>query len=106
MRNSSRNIFILAAVSLALTAGVSPQASFAKATKVKTKVSTSTKAQPQGDSETAIKGQLSSLADAAAKGDAEKMASFFTLDGAYVDEDGVRHEGQQSLKEHFNRSMP
>jgi len=105
MRNSSRNIFILAAVSLALTAGVSPQASFAKATKVKTKVSTSTKAQPQGDSETAIKGQLSSLADAAAKGDAEKMASFFTLDGAYVDEDGVRHEGQQSLKEHFNRHV-
>jgi len=105
MRNSRRNIFILAAVTLALTANLSPQASFAKATKAKTKVTVSAKSQPQGDTETAIKGQLSSLADAAAKGDAERMASFFALDGAYVDEDGVRHEGRQSLKEHFTRNV-
>ncbi|MBX9949910.1 MAG: SgcJ/EcaC family oxidoreductase [Candidatus Obscuribacterales bacterium] len=105
MRNSRRNIFILAAVTLALTANLSPQASFAKAAKAKAKAAAAAKSQPQGDSETAIKGQLSSLADAAARGDGERMASFFTLDGAYVDEDGVRHEGRQSLKEHFNRHV-
>lgn len=108
MRNSRRNIFILAAVTLALTANLSPQASLAKgakSAKSSTKVSAPAKSQPQGDSESAIRGQLSSLADAAAKGDAERMASFFTLDGAYIDEDGVRHEGRQSLKEHFNRHV-
>lgn len=104
MRNSRRNIFILAAVTSALTANLAPQASFAKSaktTKATAKVSTTAKSLPQGDSETVIRNQLSSLADAAAKGDAERMASFFTLDGAYIDEDGVRHEGRQSLKEHF-----
>jgi uncharacterized protein (TIGR02246 family) len=103
MSNSRRNIFILAAVSLALTVGLMPQTTFAKSSA--TKVKASAKPQSQGDSETAIKSQLSSLADAACKGDAQKMANFFTLDGAYVDEDGVKTEGRQSLQEHFARHV-
>ena len=104
MRNSRRNIFILAAVTLALTANLTPQPGLTKASKDK-KASAPAKAASQGDSESAIRGQLTSLAEAASKGDAEKMASYFTLDGAYVDEDGVRHEGRQSLKDHFGRHV-
>lgn len=109
MSISKRNIFILAATSFALTANLSnlmPQAAFAKSSsKSKTKTTVQTKAASQVDAQAAIKGQLSALAEAAGKGDAEKMVSFFTLDGAYVDEEGNRVEGRPSLKEHFSKSV-
>lgn len=103
MSNSRRNIFILAAVSLALTANLVPQTAFAKSST--TKVNAKTKSMPQSDSETAIKSQLNALADAAAKGDGQKMATFFALDGTYVDEDGVKTAGRSSLQEHFTRNV-
>lgn len=103
MNNSRRKIFILAAVTLALATNVMPLTSIAKSATTKVKVST--KAAPQGETEAAIRSQLSSLADAAAKGDAQKMAAFFTLDGTYVDEDGVKTAGRQSLQEHFTRNV-
>ncbi|MBA3995247.1 MAG: hypothetical protein C0469_17140 [Cyanobacteria bacterium DS2.3.42] len=103
MNNSRRKIFILAAVTLALTTNLVPQTSFAKSSTPKVKAST--KAAPQAESEAAIKTQLTLLADAASKGDAQRMANFFTLDGTYVDEDGVKTAGRQSLQEHFTRNV-
>lgn len=107
MSRSKRNVLILAAMSATLTVASSlPQASLAKTSgKNKQKASATVKAAPQSDAEVAIKTQLSSLADAAAKGDTEKMASYFSLDGAYVDEDGIRHEGRPAVQEHFARHV-
>ncbi len=44
---------------------------------------------------------LSELAAAASVGDAAKMASLFTLDGIYIDEDGIQTTGRAALKERF-----
>jgi uncharacterized protein (TIGR02246 family) len=44
---------------------------------------------------------IASLAEAATEGDAAKMASLFTLDGTYIDEDGVKTAGREALKERF-----
>ena len=110
MNQSKRNLFILSALTAALTANcfyLAPQAAFAKkSSKSKVKTTTvETKTVTKSDAESAIRGQLSSLSDAATRADAEKMASFFALDGAYINEDGVRVEGRQSLKEHFARNV-
>lgn len=110
MNQSKRNLFILSALSAVLTANLfymaAPAALAKKSSKSKAKTTTvETKTVTQGDAESAIRNQLSSLSDAATKADAEKMASFFALDGAYVNEDGLRVEGRQSLKEHFARNV-
>lgn len=65
-----------------------------KTTKVKTTVGSAA-------AETAIRSQLSAFADAAAKGDGEKMSSFFALDGSYVDESGTKLKGRQAIKDRF-----
>ncbi len=105
MSKSKRNIFISVAISMALAGSILPASVSAKSSKTKSNASATAKSQPKADTESAIKGQLSSLADAAAKGDAQKMAAFFALDGTYVDEDGVKSEGRQALQEHFARHV-
>jgi uncharacterized protein (TIGR02246 family) len=109
MNQSKRNLFILSALSAALTANLcnpAPQAAFAKSRPSKVKTTTvESKTLTKADAESAIRSQLSSLSEAATKADAEKMASFFALDGAYINEDGVRVEGRPSLKEHFARNV-
>jgi len=111
MNKSKRNLFILSAFSAVLTTNLfyaAPQAAFAKkGSKSKTTNSTSveTKTATQSDAESAIRGKLSSLAAAAASADSDKMSSYFALDGAYINEDGLRVQGRQSLKEHFSRNV-
>ncbi|MCC6979467.1 MAG: SgcJ/EcaC family oxidoreductase [Candidatus Melainabacteria bacterium] len=108
MNQSKRNLFILSALSAALTANffyMAPQAACAKKSGKSKKTTVETKTVTQGDAESAIKNQLSSLAAAAMKADAEQMASFFALDGSYVNEDGLRVVGRPSLKEHFAKHV-
>lgn len=44
---------------------------------------------------------VASLAAAASEGDAAKMSALFTLDGTYIDEDGVKTAGREALKQRF-----
>lgn len=51
--------------------------------------------------EAPLQNVLSALAAAATAGDAAKMASLFTMDGIYIDEDGIQTTGRAALKERF-----
>jgi len=54
-----------------------------------------------GVSEQQVRTVLQALSAAASDEDAAKMASLFTLDGSYIDEDGVQTTGRAALKERF-----
>ncbi|MBC7998436.1 MAG: SgcJ/EcaC family oxidoreductase [Leptolyngbya sp.] len=103
MSTSKLKKLALAALTISLIPMILPNAASAKSTK-KVKVQESTKAKTtvaSATSESAIRSQLSSLANAAAKGDGEKMSQFFALDGSYLDENGVKLQGRQAIKERF-----
>lgn len=103
MSTSKLKTLALAALTITLIPTlISPAAQAKSATKVVVEKTTKVKKTVgNAAAETAIRSQLSSFADAAAKGDGEKMSSFFALDGAYVDENGTKLKGRQAIRDRF-----
>lgn len=53
----------------------------------------------------AIRSVLTTLAEAASRSDAQKMASFFMIDGTYVDEDGQHTKGREEIRKRFLQGL-
>lgn len=103
---SKRALLALAAGSVALLASppgwaVAVKKSGAEAKKAAV---TSESSVASTSDDAAIRGQLSALAAAASSADAEKMASLFSIDGSYVDEDGARTQGRQAIQRRFSQA--
>lgn len=58
-------------------------------------------AAPARTHDESVRAVLNQLSDAATAGDAAKMAALFTVDGSYIDEDGIETAGRAALERRF-----
>lgn len=102
--------FVVIALSLGIVFASQPQMSFAAkkskdgkstpATAKKSAKKEEKSAQTGGD-ETMVRAQFSALTKALADGDAKAVASLWTEDGSFTDEDGAQCKGRENLERRF-----
>lgn len=92
---------MFAVTAIALVSLSPAQLSAAPAKKSEAKKEAAAPAQPAAGEEAAVRAQLAALSAAALSGDAAKLATLWTADGTFVDEEGAETKGRQAIQARF-----